>query len=159
MKRQLTAERLRELLSYDPETGVFVWCVRRRGVRLGMRAGTVNGRGYRQICIDGTIHLEHRLAWLYVHGEWPVEIDHRDLSTANNAIANLRLATRVQNNGNKRAHRTSRTGVKGVSQLPSGRFKAVIRTKYIGAFETTEAASVAYMAEAAKVFGEFARAA
>jgi hypothetical protein len=95
----LTAEYLRQLLSYDPDTGLFRWRVQLgfRG-KVGAVAGTTHSKGYRQIRIDGRIYRAHRLAWLYIHGEWPSGgLDHIDGNPANNAIANLRPATQQQN--------------------------------------------------------------
>src|ERR1700738_4035243 len=95
----LTAEHLRELLNYDPDTGEF----RRRASRGGEAAGTLAGcprrpGGYRIICVDRVIFLAHRLAWLHSYGVWPTkDIDHIDGDKTNNRIANLREATPAQN--------------------------------------------------------------
>lgn len=80
----LTAERLRELLSYDPITGVFRWRMRRSNVKAGDEAGrllTVRGsfksgdaKVYRYIRIDGAEYMSHRLAWFYVNGSWPLKV-------------------------------------------------------------------------------------
>jgi hypothetical protein len=95
----LTAERLREILGYDPETGLFTRLVRTGRIRAGEVAGTAHSRGYRSIVIDGRVYLSHRLAWLYVHGEWPPEqIDHINRNRADNRLVNLRAAKQSQNN-------------------------------------------------------------
>lgn len=110
----LTASRLREVLNYDPETGVFRWKMRRK-LRVGTIAGTDHIKGYRSIVIDREFYLAHRLAWLYVHGEWPTEqIDHINLDKKDNRIANLRLATNAQNHANKPLQSNNTSGVKGV---------------------------------------------
>ena len=90
----LTAERLRELLNYDPLTGVFSWRVNGRG-RSGV--GTVaGGSNHKRIAIDKKEYFVHRLAWLYVHGCWPTEdIDHINGDPSDNRIANLREANSV----------------------------------------------------------------
>ena len=91
LQLRLTAERLRQLLDYSPETGLFYWRVKRGSVAAGTEAGTWHGNGYRKIHIDGVPHLAHRLAWLYVHGEHPTgEIDHRNGNPADNRISKLR---------------------------------------------------------------------
>jgi hypothetical protein len=81
----LTAAKLRELLSYDRETGTLRWRKRSNALsrmRIGALAGSIKGGGYREIEIDGITYQAHRLAWLHVTGEWPVaEIDHRDLNS------------------------------------------------------------------------------
>ena len=112
----LTAERLRELLHYDPDTGVWTWLdPRANGVRIGDAAGWVeNGR--RRIHINSRNYLSAPLAWLYMTGGWPkLEIDHRDLDKLNDRWSNLREATHAQNIHNRRADKDSLTGVKGVS--------------------------------------------
>lgn len=86
----LTVERLRELLDYDPETGVFRWKEPRRKCRVGEVAGSLRKDGYVKIQVDGRFYQAHRLAWLCVYGVWPSAIDHIDGNRANNAIANLR---------------------------------------------------------------------
>lgn len=177
----LTAARLRELLHYDPETGIFTW--RPRPVRVGFErndrswntrysgkpAGSVNkrrgGDSYRYITVDDTSYLAHRLAWLYMTGEWPAdEVDHRNLDGLNNRWGNLREATGTQNLGNTRVNSKNTTGFKGVSFLRrTGRYYAQIRidhkSRHLGYFDTPEEAHAAYVAAAERYFGEFARAA
>lgn len=159
----LTAERVREILSYDPLTGVFVWMARAsakfNGKFAGKVAGSIDDMGYRVIGVDGRLYRAHRLAWLYVHGEWPKIIDHKDGDRDNNTIANLRLATALQNTANRRGD--SRSGYKGVTwQSQIGRWQARIRVKgkniHLGVFGTAEEASKAYETAAKSVHGEFA---
>jgi hypothetical protein len=72
MREALAAERLRELLHYDPTTGKFIWRTARHGVRVGAEAGRVNkSTGYREIMVAGRTYLAHRLAWLPISGELP----------------------------------------------------------------------------------------
>jgi hypothetical protein len=75
MKRinNVTPERLKEMLSYDRETGIFVWKAKGRGIRHGKRAGSLDS-GYRYIVVDGAAYLAQRLAWLFVYGEWPKNV-------------------------------------------------------------------------------------
>src|SRR5262249_19641036 len=110
---KLTASRLRALLHYDPSTGMFTWLVDGRGRdrRKGARAGTINGNGYRQICIDGAIHLCGRLAVLWRTGRWPSElVDHHNRVKDDDRWSNLRDADYSQNGANSLA----RKGCKGV---------------------------------------------
>lgn len=157
-----TAEELRSLLDYDPATGIFRWRRSAGTSAAGDLAGCVRGR-YWIIGIRGRRYRAHRLAWVYVYGVWPeLEIDHRDTFTLNNAIANLRQATRLQNTHNSKPHRANKIGLKGVT-ASRGKFHAKIRanfqTIYLGAFDTAEAAHAAYRTAAEQHFGEFARAA
>lgn len=150
--KELTAERLRELLSYDPETGVFTWRVGGHGRRSGDVAGCDNGAGYVKIIIDGRNRLAHRLAWLYTHGRWPeCFIDHRNGDRADNRIANLRECSPAQNQHNRhRADRGSASGLIGAHRQPhSRRWRATIKAggkhRHIGTFDTPEAAHAAYL--------------
>jgi hypothetical protein len=150
----LTQERLKELLKYDPETGVFEWQVKRKKVPT---------KPYSQVWIDGRYYLLHRLAWLYVHGEIPsLFIDHINCDPTDHRIANLRLATNAQNQANQRAHRDNKVGLKGVRRVGK-RYRAVIRHNdkplHLGYFATPEEAHAAYCSAASRFFGEFARAA
>lgn len=160
----ITQEYLRSILSYDAETGVFTWTKPpwNHPRMAGQEAGSV-ATGYVMIKIDHRRYKAHRLAWLYVHGEWPSKrIDHRDGDTFNNAFANLRLATQAQNCANAGRWRGKKLP-KGVRSVASGRFQARIRfdrkLRVIGTFCTAEEAAEAYLSEAQRLYGEFARAA
>lgn len=143
----LTQKRLKELLHYDPENGVFTWI----GVRRGHARGHVPRcyqRGYLVVVVDQKRHYGHRLAWLYVHGVWPEHIDHINRKRGDNRLTNLRTATKKQNRANLAA--ANKLGVKGVRKTRSGKFEAKInydgKQRYLGTFTTVE--------EAAKVFRE-----
>ena len=161
----LTAERVRELLDYDPATGVFRWRVSLmgRGAKAGAIAGTSNGQGRRQIKIEQRIYIASRLAFLWMTGRWPYRfVDHINGDTANDRWANLRQATDAQNAANSRAKGT--LGFKGVTWDKSrqrfvARIKVNYRTINLGRFETAEAAHAVYVKAAQRHFGEFARAA
>lgn len=164
----LTAEELRRVLSYDPKTGVFTRTVRTSNyVSVGDEAGTIHevkpGQFYRYIHIGGKKYPTHRLAWLYVHGEWPAGlIDHRDGDGLNNKLSNLRIATQTQNNANMKKRVDNKSGAKGVSWCKSqGRWRAYItcnqRQRHLGYFDDVVTASAAYQKASAKLFGDFAR--
>src|ERR1700749_3983259 len=123
----LTQDILKELLHYDPETGVWTNLVRRGNCSAGSRAGTVKDNGYRQIRILGKIYLEQRLAFLYMLGRWPEpEAEHKDRQRTNNRWLNLREATHSQNQCNKIG--SSKTGFKGVYFEPrTGKYYVQIR--------------------------------
>lgn len=158
----ITVERLKEILRYDPLTGVFTYLVRRGKEMPGNIAGRLNGKGYRQITIEGRTYTAQRLAWLYMTGAWPaVIVDHENLNPDDNRWVNLREATYSQNVTNTKPRANNKLGIKGVVELPSGRFQAAIREngkqKYIGSFDTSDLASAAYQDEARRLHGEFAR--
>jgi hypothetical protein len=164
MRNKLKAERLRDLLYYDKASGEFYWNVARRGIVKGQLAGAIIQRGYKAICVDGVRYLSHRLAWLYVHGEWPQgELDHANGDTGDNRIENLRLATRSQNNANRNTLKATHSGVKGVSWCAKGnknwraRIKCGCKERVLGYFATKEEAAEAYQRAASETFGEFAR--
>lgn len=150
MREKLTAERLKDALHYDQDTGVFRWKIStNRRIVIGSKAGTVS-HGRTQIKLFGVIHRAHRLAWLYVYGEWPrKEIDHINGIATDNRIVNLRDVPRLINAQNqRRPHAKNRTGgMLGVSKSP-GRttFRARIDGEHIGNFCTPQQAHEAYVA-------------
>lgn len=120
LSRALTAPRLRELLSYDPHTGVFTWLIKPNPrIKVGAVAGYLGDDGYIRIKLDGHTYKAHRLAWLHVTGEWPTEqIDHKLKGFENrrdNRFANLRPATNKQNMENQGIGKANRSGVLGVN--------------------------------------------
>jgi hypothetical protein len=156
--RILSQARLKELLHYAPETGVFTWRVtRNQFVIAGREAGGIDSSGYRQIKIESRMHLAHRLAFFYQTGEWPEgEVDHINRSPLDNSFANLRVVTRNLNQQNRLALRTNKSGYKGVHWCKTNeRWIAQIkhngqRTK-LGSFLSAEAAYAAYCSAAKKI--------
>lgn len=144
-----TAQRLRELLHYDPDTGIFTRKIWRGGTsRVGSIAGANHGEtGYLQMSIDGRLHFAHRLAWLYVHGEHPKHnIDHINGDRKDNRISNLRDVPQSINLLNR--HRSwASTGVVGVHKHRDG-FTAKIQKDgkaiYLGRFMSIAEAKSAY---------------
>lgn len=156
----LTIERLRAVLDYDPETGEFVWRTRPREMfgtdnahrtwntrYAGTRAG-VSTHGYRKIAIDDAKHYAHRLAWLWMYGQWPKElIDHINGVRDDNRIANLREAGKALNALNTRGVPVGATGMRGVTRHRSGYMAQINhegRHFYLGLYKTAEAAGRAY---------------
>ena len=117
MKGEITQNRLKEILHYDPNTGVFVWVEARGSVKIGKRAGTLKTTGYISIVIDRNLYFAHRLAWLYIEGFTPhnIEIDHINRDRSDNRWSNLRLASRLCNIRNSGIMNTNKSGVTGVS--------------------------------------------
>lgn len=163
--QNFTVEQLKEILSYDPETGIFRW---RKTTSRRLKVGQIAGsEGCRGLCINARLFgaplLAHRLAWMYMTGSMPdkgMVIDHRDRNPFNNIFSNLRLCTQKQNTWNQGLKRGSRTGVKGVHILCTGRYQARLRTedgiKSVGNFKTLDEATVAIREAREKYHGEYA---
>jgi hypothetical protein len=155
----LTQARLKEVLSYNPATGIFIWLASRsRRVKNGAVAGCTRKDGYVLVYVDGKLHYAHRLAWLYVTGAWPtVLIDHRDLDPSNNAWSNLREATYGENFQNKRkAQANSTSGLIGAHWAANdnkwfSRITVDGKTTALGRFDTPEEAHAAYVAAKRKL--------
>lgn len=155
------APELRELISYHPETGRFLWRVGTNQIKAGDPAGSVASDGRLKIKVLGRTYLAHRLAWLYVYGEWPPRLDHEDRNSLNNRIGNLRPANRSQNGANQGPHKRNSLRLKGVRKEPRcERWIARIRVRgvllYLGCFLSPAAAACAYDAAAIEHFGEYA---
>ncbi len=168
----LTAEDIRQLLDYDPATGIFIWRERVGDDQytvafntrfLGKTAGTKDHLGYFRILVFGKLYLAHRLVWLWMTGLWPIKhLDHIDRNPSNNAFSNLRECTHAQNHWNITKSKTNRCGFKGVTfQKSRGKFRSEIkfnrRRVVLGRFDTAEEAHAAYIVAAQKYHGEFAR--
>ena len=145
--QDITAEKLRELLHYDPATGIFT---RRVSVASNARAGDVagspNGDGYLYICIYSRLHRAHRLAWLYVYGTWPEDqLDHINRNRSDNRISNLREVSHKQNHQNRSKPSSNTSGHPGVHWLKqNSRWQARIthncKVTSLGCFATIEEA-------------------
>lgn len=162
-KIRFTQEHLKSVIGYNPATGEFKKIKCKRTDWIGKIAGTHNRKGYRTVSIDNTPYLAHRLAWLYMTGEWPkANIDHINGIKDDNRFCNLRESNYSQDmhNQGKRKHNTS--GYKGVTYNKNAKkWVAQIRInwemKYLGLFTSPENAATAYNFAAEKYHGEFAR--
>ena len=156
MSNQLTVERLKELLNYEPDTGVFVWVKSKR------KAGCIRHDGYVRIGIDMKAYLAHRLAWLYMTGQWPDElIDHINRVKNDNRFSNLRQASKAQNAQNTKLFSGSKSGFKGVRRYTySGKWFACITangtTHKLGSFDSAEEAAEAYRQAAQRLHSAYA---
>lgn len=153
MINALTQSRLNELLHYDPDTGVFTWLAAvARSVKIGDVAGWAEDDGYLRISVGGKQYLAHRLAFLYMTGDWPKDqVDHRNGIRDDNRWDNLREATHAENGQNVALSRRNKSGFIGVCwNRQKGKWVAGIRIagrlKHLGYFTSPEAAHVAYLA-------------
>jgi hypothetical protein len=150
----ITQARLKEKLSYDPETGDFTWIDNFSSrARKGCVAGSVcRSDGYIYIRFDKKLYAVHRLAWLFTHGYFPQsDIDHKDGIRTNNRLENLRCVTRSENNQNqRRPHAGNSSGYLGVSRMKNlGKWAAEITVNKkrirLGYFEDVKEAAEAYL--------------
>lgn len=157
----LEISELKNLLDYNQGTGMFVWKVDHGPkYKAGTDAGYV-GQGYVRIYIKRKSYQAHRLAWLYVHGEWPKgEIDHINRDGTDNRIVNLRDVTHSQNMINKGPKSNNTTGHPGVQyDRQRNKYRAVVARegrKYCGGrHPTIEAAIAARKRLEKEVWGDF----
>lgn len=158
----VTQDQLKTILRYDPVIGIFIWQVDGgKNFRPGDIAGyTCDANPYVRISLKKVQYLAHRLAWLYMTGEWPEEIDHKDLDTRNNRWRNLRDASRSNNccNACIRSHSTYEyKGIRLVGNKYTARITHLNMRYDLGLFATPEEAAKAYDAAAVKLHGAFAR--
>lgn len=158
----LTRKRVRELLDYDPESGIFRWKKWMGGWACeGAIAGTSHPQGYILIRVDRKKHKAHRLAFLYMEGRVPKVVDHINGKAWDNRWINLRPATISENCRNAKIRSDSLSGIKGVNKDPkynSWRARIYIdgvRT-YLGSFDSPEKAESAIREAREKHHGEFA---
>ena len=147
----LSQSRLQELLCYDEHTGLFTWRIHAGNRLANSAAGSLCKRGYLDVSVDGKSYRAHRLAWLYVHGNFPVGvIDHINGNRSDNRITNLRDVTNTRNllSFRKTNHNNS-SGFVGVNKNHNG-WRAEIKVNYqninLGTYPTKEEASIAYSA-------------
>lgn len=159
MRDRPSPERVRDLITYDPDLGAFFARRSALGTRKGDIVGSVDAEGYRRISIDGYSCRAAKIAWVCMTGEWPTAyVDHRDCDPRNDRWSNLRAADRSQNMVNRRWRNAS--GFRGVHRN-GRRWMAIITWRgerhYLGQFDSAETAAAAYAAKAAELHGEFAR--
>lgn len=159
----ITQARLKELLRYDPSTGLFTWRKSRGPSKAGSVAGTKRIDGYIRIKIDGSLCMAHRLVWLYMTGALPrKEIDHKNCRRDDNRHGNLREASRSENNRNASHRADNSSGHKGISwHAVMGEWVARIQAggvrTCLGYFDILEDAAAAYAEASARHHKEFGR--
>lgn len=154
---------VREMLHYDPITGVFTWKKDVGNVKAGAVAGSKVKKGYLLIRLRRKQYLAHRLAWFWMTGEWPKTlIDHKNTNKTDNRWLNLRQASNSENLLNRGRNANNTSGFKGVSLNKSnGRFEAYLtiqgKRKHLGYYDIPEEAHKSYIAAIHQANPEFAR--
>jgi len=152
----ITYERLKELLSYNPETGVFIWKISPMyKIKIGdIAGGATLSRGYKRIGIDGKRYRTSRLAFLYMKGYFPeYQVDHIDRKRNNDRWNNLRHVSPSCNTRNSKIRNTNNSGITGICwHKQAKKWMAEIRifkkSKYLGLFDNLlEAARSRWEAE------------
>jgi hypothetical protein len=157
---KITQEQLKELVNYDPGTGLMTWRKPRRKCRPGDEVGRFV-KEYRQVYIEGRTYYVHVLAFLYMTGEWPKrDMDHDNTIKSDNRWVNLRPATRSQNKANAPVQGNNKLGLKGVSWSDRDRvYEWSVkcgRRRLRGRSDCPASAHFSYVVAADKLFGEFA---
>lgn len=158
----LTQDRVRELLEYTEDTGVFIWRVSRGLAKVGQVAGSKHSEGYWTIRLDRKLEYAHRLVFLYLQGYIPDEIDHINGCRHDNRACNLRPASRAENNHNAKLRKDNTSGVKGVTwHRRLGKWQAQIQENgkhvSLGCYDSVEEAARAVRGARQRVAGAFAR--
>jgi hypothetical protein len=164
----ISAERARQLIDYDPETGALTWkprtpdmfkkfkrspewsCRNWNAHYAGLPAGTASKDRYVKVFIDGKLHGAHRLAWLLHYGVLPTRcIDHKNGIRSDNRIVNLRDASHKDNGQNRKTLSNNSSGFPGVSMFGSGKWRSRImhngKSFSLGVYEDPRAAYDAYL--------------
>ena len=153
----LTQTRLKELLHYNPETGLFTRLIATcNRVKVGDIAGCLRKDGYQLISVGDVRYLAHRLAFLYMTGEFPKDdMDHIDHIRDNNKWVNLRPVTRQENGKNQSVAKNNTSGCTGVcwdkersKWLPQITVSG--KPTYLGRFDNKADAVAAYQAASIK---------
>ena len=149
----ITQEELKKIVNYNPETGIFTWNISKQGIKFGKVAGGIKDTGYVRIKLNGKLYPAHRLAWIYMYGEYPNIIDHINGKRDDNRICNLRQCSTSQNQWNQKLSKNNTSGSKNVSWIKSrNKWRVQIKVnnipKHIGYFDDFEFAT--FVAEEAR---------
>lgn len=142
---EITQENLRKAFDYNPETGEITHKYPGRGRSIGDSATTNHSGGYYAMNVGGTMHLAHRIIFMYMKGYYPRMVDHINHDRKDNRWCNLREVNDLDNAKNITLHHNSKTGINGVAlHKPTGKYRAYIginyKQKHLGLFNTVEEA-------------------
>lgn len=165
----LTFDHLRDIVDYNPTTGEFTTRPRKIGWTCNRKGNARTRLSYRVVALEGKNHLEHRLAWFWMTGQWPpadAVVDHINGDATDNRWSNLRLSTHSQNMQNRtRMNKNNSSGLTGAYRIQSKgltgskggkQWFSLIGTRHLGSFSTKEEAHEAYKKAALELYGEFA---
>ena len=157
---ELTQEKLRHLFDYDSKTGFLVRRVRAGNQLPGTAVGSLDGKGYLHVIIEGRCYRVHRLVWLHQKGWLPDYLDHINRVRTDNRLENLRPVTLSQNHANRQANKQGKTApFKGVYRNKRGAYiaqtKVKGRTLYLGSYRTPAAAYRAYARKMREIHGDY----
>lgn len=165
-----SAEHLRELLNYNPQTGALTWksraveCFREIGKRpaeylhqswntkyAGKAAGSVRRDGYATVVIDGEHYKLHRVIWKIATGEEPQQIDHINRDQGDNRFENLRDVAPKINSRNRGMWSHNTSGVTGIEfhsrdEVWTAKLGLHGKQIYLGSFKTRDEAIAARLA-------------
>lgn len=152
---------LRDLVLYNPDTGLLTRKVSSGRAKAGNPAGSLTTDGYIELWIGGVKYRAHRVAWFLMTGEWPERIDHINQNKADNRWSNLRIATNQQNMVNTGLQSNNTSGFRGVSfHKGAGKWMAYVkvggRRQYLGLHGTPDVAATVAAGARIHAFGEFA---
>jgi hypothetical protein len=161
-KPEITGNVLEQMLTYNPDTGIFVWRI--SDLAEPPIAGTLKQHGYIWIVICGVGVYAHRLAWLWMSGCWPRElIDHINGDKSDNRFCNLREANKMQNMMNQGARADSKTGIRGVTWHKENK-NWIVRIRangdkylHLGSFADFDEACARRKEAEKQYYGQFAR--
>jgi hypothetical protein len=157
----LTQKILKELLDYNQDTGIFTWKVSRGKAKAGNVAGKINNDGYIAIGFNYKTYQSHRLAWIYVYGEFPKKlIDHINGIKTDNKISNLRECNHSQNGFNRKISINNTSNVKGIYWYKQynkwrSQIKVNKKIKFLGYFDDFFEACCSIYSARNKLHGEF----
>ncbi len=163
----LTAREVRQRFDYDPREGLFRYRIvppNQSKIKIGDIAGFPRRTKYGVyliIKINSRPYYAHRLVWLYVFGDWPIDqLDHKDGNKLNNKLDNLRPATQSNNKSNGKRYNNNTSGFKGVVKCKN-KWKAQIthqgKVIYLGLYMTKLDAHAAYVRASRELQGEFCK--